>query len=146
VIWGAAHGVAIGWETATRNSRTRVRNRLPKWLYNTTSLILTWAFLVVTYVLFNAYTLHKAGVMFNRMFTEFAPEVMLNWFVEYGRVALVLLLALVLIYTPTTWKTGLRSTFTKLPWPVQAVLGAVAIVVVYQSATTGLQPFIYLKF
>jgi D-alanyl-lipoteichoic acid acyltransferase DltB (MBOAT superfamily) len=146
VLWGTAHGLAIGWETATRNPRLRARAALPTWLYDGISLVLTWAFLGLTYSLFKNPTLGAVGEMYGQIFYHFQAEVIPEWFVQYWRVALVAGFALVLVYLPTHWKTALRHTYTALPWPAQAVLGALLILLAYQVATAELQGFIYLRF
>lgn len=146
ILWGTSHGVAIAWETATRKSRGKLRKQMHPGLYDSLSLLLTFAFLTLTYVFFKSKDLTAAWTMYGQIFTNFAPELIGQWFAEYWRVVVVMVAGFLIMYLPTTWKDFLRSSYISLPWYVQAVVNFIVLLIVLQIAAADLQPFIYMQF
>lgn len=146
ILWGAAHGVAIAWETATRKPRARWRTQLNTQLYDGASWLLTFLYLGVTYMLFKAANLAKVGEMFGQIGTNFRADLFGDWFIEYGRVAVVLGLGLLLIFLPTHLKTRAFRWYETRPWYTQVGLAVLAVVATVQGQTAESQPFIYLGF
>jgi D-alanyl-lipoteichoic acid acyltransferase DltB (MBOAT superfamily) len=146
VLWGLAHGAAIGYEALAQQPRAWVAGKLPHWLYNPLSTVLTFHFLLLTYILFRTHSLADAATCAQRILNNFSGDLFARWLEQYLFPALVLLLGLAMHFAPTRFKQWLRQTFVGLPWPVQALALALVVVLVYQSRTAGLQPFIYLQF
>ncbi len=150
VLWGLAHGLAIALEYLTTGVRTRLRTALgTRWgtpVMNFFGWILTLHFLLFTFALFRCATLTDAGTLLARIFTAFQGELFVRWLSEYAAPAGVLLLGLLLLVVPAGVKRVLQAHFIALPWPVQALLVALAVALAYQVRSADMQPFIYLQF
>ncbi|MBX3102747.1 MAG: MBOAT family protein [Bacteroidetes bacterium] len=150
ILWGVSHGVVIAWEVASAGLRKRIRSKVPGVLYRTLSILLTYQYLAITYILFQAAVLGKdfayMEVMYGKMFTEVDWSLMGQWLNAYQWVAVVLLLAVVLHFWPQRHKKALQTAFVRLPWYVQGLLAAAAVVLIWQVKSAALVPFVYLQF
>jgi D-alanyl-lipoteichoic acid acyltransferase DltB (MBOAT superfamily) len=150
VLWGLSHGLAIAWEVASAGWRKRVRARVPVGLYRVLSILLTYQYLAVTYVLFQAAVLGKdmayIGLMYEQMFTAVQWGLMGQWLAAYAWVAVVLGLAVLLHYWPRAHKQAVQQAFCRLHWALQALLAATAVLLIWQVKSAALVPFVYLQF
>lgn len=146
VLWGLAHGLAIAFETLMQPPRAWLGSKVPAWLWNGIGTLVTFHFLLVTYMLFRTHSVADSLTVADRILNHFSADLFLRWLDQYLFPALVLLLGFALHFAPTRFKQWCGHTFVKLPWPVQAIALALVVVVVYQSRTAGAQPFIYLQF
>lgn len=146
VIWGTLHGLAIAWEAATQNARSRVSKSSPKWLYNFLSIFITFNFLSLSAVFFRADSVAKAGEMFRKIFTSLNFDIALPWLLNYTSVFVLMVIALVLQYLPLQWDKKVELTFGKLHWSIKTVTLALLILVIYQAMSSAPQPFLYLEY
>lgn len=63
IIWGALHGIAMGYETFTRKKRKRFYKKTNKAIYDFISIILTFTFWTFTMIIFRAETISDAMVV-----------------------------------------------------------------------------------
>lgn len=63
IIWGALHGIAMGYETFTRKKRKRFYKKTNKTIYDFISIILTFTFWTFTMIIFRAETISDAMVV-----------------------------------------------------------------------------------
>lgn len=54
VFFGALHGLAIIFETYSKKRRKSIAKKLPKWLYDNISMLLTFGFVLITWIFFRA--------------------------------------------------------------------------------------------
>lgn len=146
ILWGASHGAAIAWETATLRTRQGLRKRLPVFLYDALSLLLTFQFLSLTYVLFRAEDLQAVGRMYGRIFGDFDLKLADDWAAAYPRVLALLALGLGLHFLPLAWKSAACAAFTRLHWTLKAAACVLVVVVAYQFQSAEPLPFVYLRF
>ena len=66
--------------------------------------------------------------------------------VAYRRVFILFVIGMLIHWLPERWKRWYRLRFALLPLPLIAVCVVVAVFVVYQFVTAGLQAFIYFQF
>jgi alginate O-acetyltransferase complex protein AlgI len=72
VVWGAFHGIFLVWEKITENGRKRLRTetflaKIPG-IVGITSIIITFALVVIGWVFFRAKTFHEAAIVLKKMF------------------------------------------------------------------------------
>ncbi len=146
ILWGASHGAAIAWETATRESRKSVRARLPARLYDGLSLLLTFQFLSLTYILFRAASLEQTGRLYLRLLIDFDLSLAPAWAAAYPRVLALIVLGLTLHFLPLRWKQNLGAAFGRLHWTLQAVVCVLVVLLAYQVQSAEPLPFVYLQF
>lgn len=150
VLWGTSHGLAIAYEVATGGIRKRLAALLPRWLYTTLSVLVTYQFLAFTYILFQAAVLNKdldyMGLMYGKIFTQLDWTLAPAFVQAYLWVVVVLALAILLHYLPTRWKLTLERSWIRTPWLLQPLLLALAVLLIYQVKSAAMLSFVYLQF
>ena len=146
ILWGLAHGLAIGVETALLPLRQRLSRNLAAWYYTPLSVALCFAFLTFTFVLFRAPNLESASLMFERIGAGVDLSLLPQWAELYPSTALTLLAAVLLHALPLRLSDWAARRLAALPWWVQGLLLALVVLLVDQARTAQMQPFLYLQF
>jgi alginate O-acetyltransferase complex protein AlgI len=146
IVWGALHGIAMAWDIITAKARKRIRKTKIYGVYHVASIIVTFHFLVLTFMVFRSKTIDDAWMMIQKMFTSFHPEIALQWVQAYSYPFAIMIFGLLLHFSPVSWNTALQNMFTKIHWSLKALLIGIAVVIIYQAFSTEAQPFIYLDF
>jgi hypothetical protein len=77
---------------------------------------------------------------------KFHPNEWLTILSGYRNVFIVMLIGYAWHFLPMKWIDFLKSAFDKMPVPGKALVLALTYWVVYATATSGPQPFIYFQF
>jgi alginate O-acetyltransferase complex protein AlgI len=144
ILWGVSHGIAIAWDTTTQRGRKQLSSKIPKFIYNPLSIILTLIFLSLSVVLFKSADLTKAAEVYTMIFTKLDISLIGQWATLYFYPCLVLILAIILHYLPKTWTEKTISLFTRMHWSVKVVAISIFTILIYQVYISASQPFIYL--
>ena len=88
----------------------------------------------------------RKGEVLTQIFTNFHPEVFMQFVVGYKGVFVLMVVGYILHFMPKSAENGLQAVVTRSPLLVQAVMLAIAIFVVVQFKSAGVQPFIYFQF
>ena len=146
IIWGGLHGLAMAWDIFTNKARTRFKKRRKHFWYKLFSVIITFHFLMLTFIVFRAESLSTAWLMISGIFTRLDFSLTLPWMELYLRPFLIMLLGLALHSIPMQWEDKAGGVFARIHWFPKALLIALAIIIIYQSFSSEAQPFIYLEF
>lgn len=146
ILWGTLHGLAIAWDVASQNMRSKWRKVVPAGFYKVTSIFLTFAFISLTMVIFNVKELPMAWDMYEMMFVKMNWAVAPEWFTIYWKEFIIFTIAILVHFLPLKWKDFSIDSFTRFHWSLKVVSGLVAILVIYQFYSAETQPFIYLQF
>ena len=84
--------------------------------------------------------------MLEQIFTNFQPQIFLQWATSYWAVGLLMVLGYVLHFLPQSWSERTQHFVTRSPLVVQALLIVVVIFIVIQVKSSDVQPFIYFQF
>ena len=131
VVWGLLHGVALvivyKWSASVK---------LPKVF----SMVLTWLFIVYTWIWFRADSFEQAiqyqqGLLGSDGFTQMAFE----WWIFIG-------LALFIIFTESRWSPKLLSILQRYSWVGLSVFSCVGMAIILLLSPRGLPNFIYYQF
>lgn len=140
VLWGAAHGVALGVVRFLQRRKPQ-SDEPPSWTRQLLSGFITFEFVNLTWVLFRAPSLSDAGRMLARLgeFSTFMPNITMP-------VVLALSGAALIHFTPPAWKGQLAERFAALPFWAQAACVVAVAVVLQQLKGADAVPFIYFQF
>jgi alginate O-acetyltransferase complex protein AlgI len=69
IIFGLMHGVAVAFEFLFKKQRKRISKKIPSYIYNGASLMLTFSYLCLTWVFFRSNSLTQAGLVIKSIFT-----------------------------------------------------------------------------
>ena len=145
VIWGSLHGLALivnkAWSNITRGIAFF---RSKGW--KVFAILLTFHFLLFTWVLFRNKEFSAAGDMMNQIFFNFHGELFWQVIAGYWKVMALVALGFVLHYLPDRLEQRAKRVFIKMPVWFYVVALVVLILVVNQFKSADVQPFIYFQF
>jgi hypothetical protein len=84
--------------------------------------------------------------MLKQIFTGIDFSLSLQWLDLYKFTFIMMILGILLHYTPMSWNVKFSKIFSRMHWSFQVVIIFVAIIFIYQFFSTEAQPFIYLDF
>lgn len=146
ILWGTLHGVAIAWDVASQNLRANIKKRVNATFYKVVSIILTFAFISLTMIIFNVKRLPMAWDMYDMIFVQMDWSIAADWFPVYWKEFVIFILATLVHFLPLKLKEFSIQQYTQLHWSLKALVGLVVIVFIYQFFSAETQPFIYLQF
>lgn len=146
IAWGTLHGLFMGWDIISRKRRLKIQKKMNKGLYRVISIIITFNLLMLTFILFKATDIETAWSMIRKIFTAMDFSLAGQWVELYKFPLIIMVLGLLLHYTPMKWNVAATKLFSRFHWTLQALLIFIAIIFIYQSFSTEAQPFIYLEF
>ncbi len=146
IVWGCLHAIALGWDIATNKARTKFKKKNKGAWYKVISIVLTFHFLMFTFIVFSADSLEKAWFLITRIFTQTDFTLAGAWAEMYLIPLIVLVAGLLLHYLPMKWVDGARNTFVRLHWTLKVLAVAAAVFAIYQAFSTEAQAFKYLEF
>lgn len=143
VIWGVLHGSALVVEKAFKEHIPLPKNKLTWFI----SVILTFHFVVFCWIFFRAKDFTVAFTIINNItqlqfhFNEWQTIIM-----GYKNVFLMMLIGYVWHFLPTSISNFMKTIFDSMPIIGKALVVAFTFWLVYATATSGPQPFIYFQF
>ena len=148
ILWGALHGVALAIHKAVMAafpSFKKVGEEMVPWR-RVVGVLFTFHIVAFGWIFFRAESMEKACEMLSQIVTNFHPEVFTQFVVGYKGVFTLMVLGYLFHFVPKRWENYLQQGVTQAPLVVQAALLALAILVVVQFKSAGVQPFIYFQF
>ena len=160
VLWGALNGLGIVFYKLWRKispweDKTKWWNRL--W-----GIVLTFNFVSFTRIWFRSGSINSwddldqghnilsewfsANEMLNQLIFDFRWSLMSEVIAGYYKVILVIIVGFMIHFIPENWKVWYRIKFAQTHVLVQLSICLVAVFLMYQIASTSLQPFIYFQF
>ncbi len=146
IIWGAMHAIAMAWDIITNKRRARFKKKKNIGWYKVLSVIITFHFLVLSFIMFRARDLETAWYLIKKIFTTTNFALAGPWLGIYVYPFIVMMVGLILHYTPMKWTTSLQQLFVKAHWSLKILAVVLAIFLIYQAYSTEAQAFIYLEF
>jgi D-alanyl-lipoteichoic acid acyltransferase DltB (MBOAT superfamily) len=70
VVWGGLHGLAVIVESVTKKQRNWLAGKLPAWLYDNISMVLTFAVVGIIWLFFRSANFKDAVYMVTHLFTR----------------------------------------------------------------------------
>jgi len=140
IVWGLLHGVGLagyrGWQAVRGNPKPS-----PSVPARTLAVLLTFHFVAFTWIFFRAASVDTALSMLSQMASlHFTFDNVTRPFV------MVLVIAILLHFTPKAWFLSLQTRYGRSPALVQAALMAALIVAIQYIGVAKVAPFIYTKF
>lgn len=145
VIWGGLHAIALAWDVVTNKLRGRIRKKINKSIYKFISIFVTFHFLCLSFIVFRASTLDNAMKMYNKIFTDMNFSLATQWVHLYFYPFIVLIIGLLLHYTPIKWNYVLLNIYTRMHWTIKVLIAFIAFILIYQIFSTQALPFLYTK-
>ena len=144
IIWGGLNGIGLVVYKFWR--------KISPWenwsniLVNVWRIAITFTFITFTRVFFRSESMDVVNGMLHQIGTNMDLSIVPEALVAYKLVFLVMLFGFVIHWLSQKWKDRIMNWFIDSPLWLQAVIAAVVVVIVYQSVSSDMQPFIYFQF
>ena len=148
ILWGAMHGAGLAvhkFFTAI-NPLIFKKKILPSKLNNIIGVLLTFHFVCFCWIFFRADNMEIAGQVISRIIHHFTPELFFDFIVGYKAVVCLMIMGYILHFVPSTIEIKAEKWFTETPLIAKAAMMIALIIVVIQTKSAGIQPFIYFQF
>ena len=109
-------------------------------------MLLTFHLAAFAWIFFRNQTFEGSFLMLSQIFTNFQPQIFMQWCESYWAVGLLMLLGYVLHFLPARWSANTQHFVTRSPLVLQAVYVIAVIFIVIQVKSSDVQPFIYFQF
>ena len=144
VLWGTLHGLALaahkGWmEWRGQSVKTAFWQRA-------VGVLLTFHFVCFCWIFFRASDMETAGAMLTQIFQSFNAGIVTAFIAGYPAVLLLMVTGYLLHFTPKSWEERASDWVTELPLAGKIALLTATILLVIQTKSADIQPFIYFQF
>ena len=147
ILWGAWHGLMLVLHKAYRRFfPLREHKPFISRILNTVNILFTFHIVAIGWVFFRADSLTIVKDMVTQIFTQFHPEVLMQFINGYPYVTLAIVSGYILHYTPHELSLSIQRVFEQTPLVLKAVFFAIFIYLVLQVSSSEVVPFIYLQF
>ena len=144
IIWGGLNGVGLVVYKFWR--KISPWEKYDNLLANVWKIAFTFAFITFTRVFFRSESMTVVRGMLHQIGTDLKLSIIPEVLMAYKWVFLVMLFGFVIHWLSTKWKDRIEKWFVEAPLWIQAVLATIVVIVVYQSISSDMQPFIYFQF
>ncbi len=143
VIWGGLHGIAL--VVHKRWSET-IGPRFTGRVSRIAGLFLTFHFVCFCWIYFRAADIENVNVMLRQIVLNFHLDVLFQFISGYKWVVLLMIIGFVLHFIPENITDKVRTRIIRMSLPMKAVCIVAVIVLVIQTRSAEVQPFIYFQF
>ncbi|WP_321375389.1 MBOAT family O-acyltransferase [uncultured Draconibacterium sp.] len=144
IIWGGLNGVGLVIYKFWR--RISPWEKLDNRLINVWKIAVTFTFITFTRVFFRSESMDVVRGMLHQIGTDLKLSMIPEVLVAYKWVFLMMLFGFVTHWLSYDLKDRAKNCFIASPMWVKAAISAVVVVIVYQSISADMQPFIYFQF
>jgi D-alanyl-lipoteichoic acid acyltransferase DltB (MBOAT superfamily) len=146
IIWGALHGAALAFHKMYREWQDEYGSipvgKIAIWF----NVFLTFHFVCFCWIFFRAPSMNAAGEMMIQILTNFNASILFEFMAGYKGVMFLMLLGYVLHFLPRHLELRFQEKITDLPFAYKAAWMLFIIILVIQTKSAGIQPFIYFQF
>lgn len=148
ILWGALHGAALAVHKAYSSitKRNASSNTRESSITKIIKIIVTFHFVCFCWIYFRAPDMATAAQVITQIFTQFSPHVFSEFVVGYKAVLVLMVIGYVLHFIPKSIEQQAEQTVTRMPLALKTALLVIMIVLVIQTKSAGIQPFIYFQF
>lgn len=146
IVWGGLQGIALCLHKLYRQLIGHDKHYVSQGFRRIAAIFLTFHLVCFCWLFFANPTFDSSLTMLSKIFTEFHPELFMQFVNGYPMVVTMIVLGYVLHYLPEKWNNTATKHVYNAPLFMQALLLIVTIILVIQVKSSEIQPFIYLQF
>jgi len=144
IIWGGLNGVGlIIYKFWRKISPWETKNN---WIVNVWKIAITFCFITFTRIFFRSESMEVVNGMMHQISSDFNFAIIPEILVSYKWVFMVMFFGFFIHWLSENWKNKIKDWFIATPLWLKAVIAAVVVIIVYQSISSEMQPFIYFQF
>lgn len=146
LVWGGVHGAALGIHKKIRSMIGHDRHYHSQGWKRIGAIVLTFHLICFCWLFFANSTFESSTMMLTKIFTDFHPELFLQFIGGYPTVTALIVFGFVLHYLPESYSTYAKNIISRSPLALQVLYLVIMIFIVVQVRGSEVQPFIYLQF
>ncbi len=145
IIWGALHGISLSVHKYFRKrpsaeAKPKTRGRKIR------NIIYTFHFVCFCWIFFRAPSMETVWQMLGQIFLHLNPQIFFQFIAGYKGVVMLMFIGYVLHFIPREVEIRFQEKLTALPFVYKAAWMVIIIIMVMQTKSAGVQPFIYFQF
>jgi alginate O-acetyltransferase complex protein AlgI len=140
IIWGGLHGAALALHKFIY-SKFELKAR-----WNFLGVLLTFHFVCFCWIFFRAADMETIGTMLDQIFRHFNAKIFFEFIAGYKIVIMLMIIGYTLHFIPHRIEQLAQHKIIQMPLVMKAVCLVAVIVLVMQTKSAGVQPFIYFQF
>jgi len=147
ILWGGLHGLALAIHKFYSSlNLSKPSSPFLKSLASVGSVLLTFHFVCFSWIFFRAGNMETAGQMISQITSHFNGQILFDFISGYKGVVFLMVLGYILHFIPATIEKRAEDWVTQIPLAGKAALVVSIIMLVVQTKSAGIQPFIYFQF
>lgn len=144
VIWGGLNGIGILVYKFWR--KISPYENLNKWYINAWRIFLTFNFITFTRIWFRGESMQGTAELLSQISTNFGWEALPHMLSSYWKPLAMMAFGLIMHWLPEKFKCAYRDWYINRPLYQKIGIAALIILIIYQSVSADLAPFIYFQF
>lgn len=144
VIWGGLNGIGLVLYKFWK--KVSPYEHIDTWYINAWKIAFTFTFITFTRIWFRGESMQGTSDLLNQIFNHFGWQAVPTMLLNYWKPLTILAIGLILHWLPERFKTLTLEWFTLRPLYQKIALISVAVIIIYQSVSSELAPFIYFQF
>src|SRR5574344_351605 len=139
ILWGGLHGVSLAvhkFMMSHFSSFKKVGSEMNPWR-RAIGIIITFHVVCFGWILFRASSMQTVGDILSQIFTNFHPEIFLQFVTGYKTVCILMALGYILHFMPKVAVDAMQNLVSRSPLLLQALMLAISIWIVAQFKSAG---------
>jgi D-alanyl-lipoteichoic acid acyltransferase DltB (MBOAT superfamily) len=145
IIWGALHGVALTLHKFLRSRFPRLSREENPWR-DFARVFLTFHFVCFCWIFFRAANMATVGEILHQIFFQLNPGLTGEFISAYKVVVMLMVIGYLLHFLPREAEMAAQETVINMSLAGKAAFMIGVIILVIQTKSLGIQPFIYFQF
>ncbi len=145
IIWGGLHGLALGVHKFYRARLVRVEKAPSVWR-DFLRVFVTFHFVCFCWIFFRATDMVTVGEILNQIWFHLSPGLLFEFVGAYKMVFMLMVIGYVLHFMPRDAEIAAQESVTNMSLGGKAAFMLAVIILVIQTKSAGIQPFIYFQF
>jgi alginate O-acetyltransferase complex protein AlgI len=149
IIWGGLHGTALAlhkWYIEQKNSNVPSYNRPIPSIPRIGRILITFHFVCLCWIFFRASSMENVGQMLSQILFSFNGQILFEFLSGYKTVMLLILIGFILHFIPEHIELKTRERLVRSHFILKAAWMLAIIILVIQTKSAAIQPFIYFQF
>lgn len=147
IIWGGLHGAALAvHKWFSDRSKKESSDELISPITRITKILVTFHFVCLCWIFFRANSMEAVGQMFKQIFTEFNGQILFQFISGYKYVTFLIVIGYILHFIPDRIELKVKERVVASHFVLKAAWMIAIILIVIQTKSAAIQPFIYFQF
>ena len=145
ILWGGLHGLALGVHKLFTSLRLGIYKKQNQFT-SIVGLLITFHFVCFCWIFFRASSMENAMEVISQISLHFTPQIFFDFIVGYRSILLVMMMGYILHFMPHRVELRTEKMVINMPMAGKVAMMVCLVILVIQTKSAGIQPFIYFQF